>query len=498
MPFKWVELGLESRQCNRPIAPGTERGARYPWLLAASATTAVLACAVLLIFAGGSFIRSPEARIAWLKSEPPTVAVTETPAEEPQPDEPDTRQVAVQSGDTLSEILTEAGADPAEARAAIAALSSVYDASSLREGQSVSVTFDALPVGATPALAAPAPTGPAGGASEDEALVEAPPIYAPLLTIALKPSVEREVYVQRNPDGTFAAIEVVKQLTPKEARAQGVIDGSLYLSAKAAGVPEAVIVDLIRIYSHDVDFQREIRAGDAFDLVYTTHVDDTGETIKGGAIQYAELTLSGEKKPLYRFSTSDDQITDYFTPKGFSGKRLLMRTPVDGARLTSKFGVRRHPILGYNKLHRGVDFGAPSGTPVMAAGNGTVDMAGWHGGYGRYVRLRHANSYRTAYAHLSRFARGISRGTRVRQGQIIGYVGSSGRSTGPHLHYEVLVNTKQINPMGVKLPTGRHLAGKDLAAFQSEVARVAELLNTLPSTPSLVAGGALLETQALR
>jgi len=294
-------------------------------------------------------------------------------------------------------------------------------------------------------------------------------------------------------DGTFAAEETVKQLTAKDTRASGVIDGSLYLSAKAAGVPEAVIIDMIRIYSHAVDFQREVRSGDAFDLLYTNYVDETGETIKGGAIAYAELTLRGEKKPLYRFTTSDDDTTDYYTPKGWSGKRLLMRTPVDGARLTSRFGVRRHPILGYTKMHKGVDFGAPTGTPVMAAGAGVIEKAEWFGGYGRYVRVKHGNGYSTAYAHLSRFARGIKAGSRVRQGQVIAYVGTSGRSTGPHLHYEVMAAKKQINPMGVKLPTGRNLGGKDMAAFEAEKARIATALVTMPTEPSLVAVGGPLQ-----
>jgi murein DD-endopeptidase MepM/ murein hydrolase activator NlpD len=393
--------------------------------------------------------------------------------------EPETRQIAVQSGDTLSEILVEAGADPSEVSAALTAISSVYDASTLREGQVVTVTFGALPPGATPETAAPAPTGAAGGAEIPATTLE--PVYAPLLNIAIKPSVERDVLVERNSDGTFAAHEIVKQLKATDARATGTIQGSLYLSAKAAGVPESVIVDLIRIYSYDVDFQREVKSGDKFDLLYTNYVDETGEAIKGGAIQYAELTLKGEHKPLYRFTTSDDQVTDYFTPKGWSGKRLLMRTPIDGARLTSGYGMRFHPILGYTKMHKGVDFGAATGTPVMAAGNGVVDMAQWFGGYGRYIRLKHGNGYGTAYAHLSRFARGITEGARVRQGQVIGYVGTSGRSTGPHLHYEVLVKAQQINPMGVKLPTGRNLTGKDFAAFEANVTRVTALLQMQPA-----------------
>jgi murein DD-endopeptidase MepM/ murein hydrolase activator NlpD len=259
----------------------------------------------------------------------------------------------------------------------------------------------------------------------------------------------------------------------------------------AAGVPEAVVVDLIHIYSYDVDFQREVKSGDAFDILYTHYLDETGAAIKGGDIQYAELTLGREKKPLYRFTTADND-TDYYTPRAVSGKRQLMRTPVDGARLSSKFGLRRHPVLGYTKMHKGVDFAAPKGTPVMASGNGVVKMARWHGGYGNFIELTHTNSYSTGYGHLSRIARGIRPGVRVRQGQVIAYVGSTGRSTGPHLHYEVMLKSKQINPMGVKLPTGRELTGKDLIAFQANLGRIQTVLNEQPGATAKVAQARVL------
>ena len=369
--------------------------------------------------------------------------------EELRPLGPDIRTIEVERGDTLTGILVEQGIDGGEARAAVAALSSVYEPSSIRAGESVTVTF--------------APEG------------------SPLVSIALKPSFERDLLIRRNADGSFAVDDKIKQLIAVDAHATGTIDGSLYASAKAAGVPEAVVVDLIHIFSYDVDFQREVKSGDAFDLLYTTYVDDAGHAVRGGAIDYAELTLGRAKKPLYRFTTSDDKATDYFTAKGWSGKRQLMRTPIDGARLSSRFGMRWHPILGYTKMHKGVDFAAPTGTPVMASGNGVVEKADWFGGYGRYVRLKHANGYATAYAHLSRFARGVRPGSKVRQGQVIAYVGTSGRSTGPHLHYEVLVKAAQINPMGVKLPTGRELTGKDLAAFQAKVARIQAALRMEPS-----------------
>lgn len=360
---------------------------------------------------------------------------------------PDVRTVEVERGDTLTGILVENGIDEVQARTAVAALSSVYEPTSIRAGQNVTLTF--------------APEG------------------SPLLSIALKPSAERDLLVTRAGDGSFAVEDNVKVLTAVETRARGTIDGSLYASVLAAGVPEAVVVDLIHIYSYDVDFQREVKSGDAFDILYTHYLDETGQGVRGGDIQYAELTLGRTRKPLYRFTTADN-ATDYYTAKGWSGKRQLMRTPIDGARLSSKFGMRRHPVLGYTKMHKGVDFAAPKGTPVMASGNGVVKMARWHGGYGNFIELTHTNSYSTGYGHLSRFARGIKPGAKVRQGQVIAYVGSTGRSTGPHLHYEVMLKAKQINPMGVKLPTGRELTGPDLLAFQANVGRVQTVLNAAP------------------
>ncbi|MFM9862457.1 MAG: M23 family metallopeptidase [Micropepsaceae bacterium] len=368
--------------------------------------------------------------------------------EELRPLGPDVRTIEVERGDTLTGILVEQGIDGIEARTAVAALSSVYEPTAIRAGDNIVVTF--------------APEG------------------SPLLSIALKPSAERDLLVTRAADGSFSVADNVKVLTAVETHASGTIDGSLYASVKAAGVPESVVISLIHIFSYDVDFQREVKSGDSFDILYTHYLDETGAPVRGGAIAYAELTLGRTKKPLYRFTASDNS-TDYFTAKGWSGKRQLMRTPIDGARLSSKFGMRRHPILGYTKMHKGVDFAAPRGTPVMASGNGVVKLARWHGGYGNFVEVAHANGYSTGYAHLSRIARGIKPGAKVRQGQVIAYVGTTGRSTGPHLHYEVMLKSRQINPMGVKLPTGRELTGKDLLAFQANVSRIQTALASEPS-----------------
>ena len=239
-------------------------------------------------------------------------------------------------------------------------------------------------------------------------------------------------------------------------------------------MPYAALDEFVRVLGFSVDFQREIRSGDEFELLYERRIDKlTGEDLGSGTLHYAGLRLSGDTMSFFRYE-SGDNIVGWYDREGNSAVRSLMRTPIQGARMSSKYGMRRHPVTGYNAMHRGVDFQAPRGTPIVAAGSGVVQKAGWFGNYGRYIRIRHTGRYATAYAHMTRIADGITPGTRVRQGQVIGYVGSTGRSTGPHLHYEVLVNNKQVNPMTVKLPSGEALNSTDLASF----AKVVESIET--------------------
>lgn len=205
------------------------------------------------------------------------------------------------------------------------------------------------------------------------------------------------------------------------------------------------------------------------EIAYERLVDKEGRTVRYGNVVYANLTLSGKSMPIYRYEDSKGNV-DYYGPDGQSVRKALLQTPIDGARISSGFGMRHHPVLGYSKMHKGVDFAARRGTPVMAAGDGIVERASRFGSYGNYIRIRHNSTYKTAYAHLKGFAKGIRKGVRVRQGQIIGYVGTTGRSTGPHLHYEVLANNKQVNPKSAKLPAGRKLAGKELKTFQAQLA----------------------------
>ncbi len=232
------------------------------------------------------------------------------------------------------------------------------------------------------------------------------------------------------------------------------------------------------MFSFDVDFQREIQPGDSFEILYERLADDAGTTVGEGDILIASLTLSDNNMTLYRFKT-DKGFTDYFDSSGQSAQKSLLRTPTDATRISSGFGRRRHPVLGYTRMHKGTDFAAPPGTPIYAAGDGVIEKAGWAGGYGKYVRIRHNGNYKTAYAHMRRVGPGIKAGVRVKQRQIIGYVGATGRVTGPHLHYEVHFNGRQIDPKKVRLPSGYRLKGAELERFRTVVAELQERRATL-------------------
>lgn len=349
--------------------------------------------------------------------------------------------VKVRAGDTLMGLLTRAGADRKEAYQAVEALSSEYDPRRLRPGQEIELAL----------------RGPESGALTLEWL-------------RLVPDAELEVHVQREEEG-YAALTVERPLAKQELHVEGEISSSLFAAGAAAQVPHSVLVEAIRAMSFDVDFQRDIQPGTTFEFYYDVLADEEGAVVKSGDLHYVALGLGEREKAYYRFE-SDDGTSDFYDANGLSARRGLLRTPIDGARISSNFGMRRHPIKGYNRMHQGIDFAAPTGTPIYAGGDGTVQMAGRNGGYGNYIRIRHGNGYETAYAHLSRFAKGIRAGVRVRQGDVIGYVGSTGASTGPHLHYEVLVNGKQVNPASIKLPTGRQLAGAEMERFQRWVEEI--------------------------
>lgn len=395
---------------------------------------------------------------AAMETAPPVIVdVPDRPFRSPQ--EPGALQTAervvhVGKGDTLLGLVMNKGFDRNEAHEMIEALRAVYDPRRLRIGQAITLTYT---------------TG------VDQAAQPS------LVGMRIAKSYDREAIVGRTVAGTFEAFENEKQLDLQVARASGTIRNSLFEDGAGEGVPARVMVDFIRLFSYDVDFQRDIHAGDRFDLLFERFQDADGSVAHNGELRYAALTVGTETHRFFRFETADGEV-DFFNEKGESVRKALLRTPVDGARLSSGFGMRRHPILGYSKMHRGIDFAAPTGTPIMAAGSGVLQFVGRKGGYGKYISIRHNAEYATAYAHMSRFAAGMSVGKRVKQGDVIGYIGTTGRSTGPHLHYEVMVNNQQINPMSIKLPSGTKLTGKELARFRAIRRAIEERLDRMPSS----------------
>ncbi len=280
--------------------------------------------------------------------------------------------------------------------------------------------------------------------------------------------VGRDIYTLRDPDAGWLALTAIRPVESYLTFAHGVIKNSIYKAAAVSAVPDNALLEYIRIMGFSVDFQREVQPGDAFEMLYERKIDLlSGEEIST-RLHYAGLRLSGDQLGFYRFNR-DKKGAGWFDKDGNSAARTLIRTPIAGARLSSSFGMRRHPISGFNAMHRGVDFSAPTGTPIIAAGSGTIKKAGWLGSYGRYVQIKHNGTYSTAYAHMSRIAVGIVPGARVQQGQVIGYVGSSGQSTGPHLHYEILVNNRRVNPLTVSLPTGEKIDPSMLDIFRKKV-----------------------------
>jgi murein DD-endopeptidase MepM/ murein hydrolase activator NlpD len=370
----------------------------------------------------------------------------------------------VKKGDTVTSILRDQGATPDEAKAIATTLGIHGRDGGLKEGEKLRI------------LMAPGVPGPNQ------------PLH-PYRVIVANDSVV-EAVAALSDMGKYVAVDVQSMNTATETAENNSTsdddddDGtgvrlyqSIYETALRNKVPQSVIDDMIRIYSYDVDFQRKVQPGDSFDVFYAG--EDEGSTVtEKNEVLFASLTVGGETKKYYRFQTPDDSVVDYYDETGKSAKKFLVRKPVNNAIMRSGFGSRRHPILGYVKMHTGVDWATAYGTPIFASGNGVVEVAGWEGGYGKYVKLKHNNGYETAYGHMSAFAKGLEVGKRVRQGQVIGFVGSTGQSTGAHVHYEILVNGRFVDPMRIKLPRGRSLDGPMMAGFEKERDRLDAMMNT--------------------
>lgn len=345
------------------------------------------------------------------------------------------KEIQVRRGDTLMELLVREGLDRTEAHRLVGALAPVFNPRRLRRKHALTLSYEA----------------PDDDSFEFKSL-----------NIKLDPV--NEVRVDRSGVDAFTAQKIVNEFETRTFRAGFEITSSLYEDAKQNGIPYDMLLPIINVYAYDVDFQRDILPGDRFEIMYTTKVDADGAAVCTGTTAYAALTTNGRTLQLYQYRDRDGSV-DYYDENGRSLKKNLMVTPIDGSRISSGYGMRRHPILGYSRMHRGLDFAAPAGTPIKAAGDGVVEFTRYDSSFGRNIRLRHAGSYKTRYAHMSRFARNIRAGSRVKQGQIIGYVGSTGLSTGPHLHYEVSFQGQSMNPARIKSTPNRILKGRELELF---------------------------------
>jgi murein DD-endopeptidase MepM/ murein hydrolase activator NlpD len=350
------------------------------------------------------------------------------------------RTLVVRAGDTMMRLLRRANVPADQAVSAIRAMKKVYDPRKIVPGQKLTVAYAA-----------------------SEASLADPGFE--LQRVSLTTALDRAIRVERRGEDTFRGSQVKIPTVKRLSRRSGTVKTSLYLAAQAARLPRSVFLKFVRIYSWDVDFQRDLRPGDQFDVAWEQYYTPEGTFVRNGDMVYASLTLSGDEKKLYRFTAYYG--TGYYDEKGEGARKPLMRTPINGARLSSGYGRRRHPFLGYTIMHRGVDFAGRPGTPVLAAGDGRIVFSGRNGAYGKFIKVRHNSRYETAYAHLRSIKKGIHPGARVRQGQVIGTLGSTGRSTGPHLHYEILVDGDQVNPRRVKMPSHQRLRGKDLAKFNA-------------------------------
>ena len=350
-------------------------------------------------------------------------------------------------GETLKQSLLRLGLAPIEAEQAVRVMSETFDTVNIKAG----LAFQA-------AVARP--------------LDHRGPVR--LIGLSMRTGPATAISLSRTFDGALRVHETEEKIKDETTVAQGRMADSLYASAVAAGATPELTAQVVKLFSHKLDFSRDIHPDDQFRLVFDRKVSESGRTVEGGDLLYAEIGAKGQTTRFYRFKAAGATEAQYFDGDGKNIRGFLLRTPLDGAHITSGFGLRLHPILGFTKMHTGIDFGAPSGTPVFAAGDGVVKEARWAGGYGRWLEIQHNSQWATGYGHLSGWA--VREGERVHQGQVVAYVGSTGRSTGPHLHYEVILGGQKINPTGAKVPQGTILGGRELVAFKAEKSRIDALL----------------------
>ncbi len=399
---------------------------------------------------------------------PTEIAAIATITPQPKPDIPprptrETLSLELASGENIVNLLTEQGISHDQAFNAVEAMSKVYNPRRLQAGQEISLKLHHN--------------------DDDSTLEKLSMRVNPLETVTIQKSA-----------GRFLAEKAEVETSRKMVRAGGPIVGSFYQTGIHNGISPQMLNQLITAFSYDVDFQRDIHPGQEMDVLFEHYVDGDGHTVKQGDLKYAALELdNGKKLEIFRYKDQYGNV-GFFHANGESIRKALLKTPVNGARISSGFGMRRHPILGYSKMHRGMDFAAPIGTPVYAAGDGIVQRSSYFGSYGNYLAIKHNGTYATAYGHLSRFAPGIHPGARVRQGQVVAYIGTTGRSTGPHLHYEILKYGAQVNPSQAKFNTGNYLEGRELAMFKQHVNSIKTQVASLPRGKVQLASASLSDS----
>jgi murein DD-endopeptidase MepM/ murein hydrolase activator NlpD len=384
----------------------------------------------------------------------------------------ETRMLTAEKGESIVAMLEDAGVSSEDATAVAQAIKPVYSAKKIRLGQKFKAVFG--PVSAAGSIAGETSAQHPAQASDDSDNAD-----RRLLALSFAPTVDHLVNVHLTTPDNYFAEQIQRKLEERYEHAGAKIDANLYQAALDAGISSTLVAEIIHMFSYEVDFQRDVHSGDSFEVFFSDYVTEDGQPAKRGDILAASLTLGGKTHLLYRYETADGDV-EYFNANGESAKSMLMKTPVDGARISSGFGERLHPILGYTRMHKGIDFAVPQGTPVMAAGSGKVTFRGWAGEYGNMVVIDHGNGYSTAYAHLSRFSDDTRVGEPVSQGNVVAFSGMTGLATGPHLHYEIRIHNNQVNPATVRIASGRKLEGSELQDFLAARNRIETQEASLP------------------
>ncbi len=368
----------------------------------------------------------------------------------------------VKKGDTFLKILLDLGVSEADAFSILEATKKVYNPKLINNKSSLTIKYKAK-------VDYEDESGSLEDVKKDVLVID--------IEISLSPELEIKVF--RKEDGTYESKEIKLALTKNVTKYYGELNSGLFVDGVQAGISPTAMMNMINLYSYDVDFQRDIKKGDKFEMVVESFYTKEGKKVKDGKILFTSLVIQG--KPIEIYMHLVNNKPEYFDAKGNSVRKSLLKTPINGARVSSGFGVRRHPILGYSRMHKGIDFAAPSGTPIFAAGSGTITYYSVKGGYGNFVQIKHNSDYSTAYGHASRFVKKLSVGSKVKQGDVVAYVGSTGRSTGPHLHFEVIYKGMAINPAKVKATSGSRLGGKELSRFKAAKEEIDRYRKNVPN-----------------